>query len=308
MKRTNIALILMTVLVLALVFAGCTAEEQQAAVAAAESVAESAGTTLEEVGAVAADTAAQVADAVTDLDDYAYIKAKGKLIVGYTVYEPMNYFDAAGNFVGFDTDFAKAVCAKLGVEPEFVEINWDTKEVELAAKSIDCIWNGLTVTEERKANMAFSKSYIKNMQVAVIRTADAGTYTDAASMSAANLVAEVSSAGESAIKDDENLSKGNYVAVPKQTDALLEVKSGTADVAILDYVLAKAMVGEGTDYADLQIVEGLEFAAEEYAIGFRLDSSMVAKVDEAIDALIADGSLQKIAETYEQGTVLLANQ
>ena len=66
----------------------------------------------------------------SDLD---YIKGKGKMVIGYTVYEPMNYTDADGNFTGFDTELATAVCAKLGVEPEFVEINWDTKVVELAA-------------------------------------------------------------------------------------------------------------------------------------------------------------------------------
>ena len=78
----------------------------------------------------------------SDLD---YIKGKGKMVIGYTVYEPMNYTDADGNFTGFDTELATAVCAKLGVEPEFVEINWDTKVVELDAKSIDCIWNGMTL-------------------------------------------------------------------------------------------------------------------------------------------------------------------
>ena len=73
---------------------------------------------------------------------------------GYTVYEPMNYTDESGTFTGFDTELATAVCEKLGVEPDFVEINWDTKETELAAKSIDCIWNGLTLTDDREANMA----------------------------------------------------------------------------------------------------------------------------------------------------------
>lgn len=175
--------------------------------------------------------------------DLEYVKGKGKMTIGYTVYAPMNYTNDAGEFVGFDTEFAKAVCEKLGIEPEFVEINWDTKEVELEAKKIDCIWNGFTITKEREENLDFSIPYILNKQVVVIRKADAEKYKDTASLAAANLVAETSSAGESAIKDDENLSKANYTAVAKQTDALLEVKSKAADAAVLDYTLANSMVG-----------------------------------------------------------------
>ena len=99
--------------------------------------------------------------------DLEYVKGKGKMTIGYTVYAPMNYTNDAGEFVGFDTEFAKAVCEKLGIEPEFVEINWDTKEVELNAKNIDCIWNGMTITEERLENMSITVPYMKNKQVMV---------------------------------------------------------------------------------------------------------------------------------------------
>lgn len=238
-------------------------------------------------------------------DDAAYIMNKGKLVIGITLFDPMNYYDDNGKLIGFDTEYAEAVCAKLGIEPEFVEINWNTKEVELAAKSIDCIWNGMTITEERKENMSFSAAYIKNKQCIVIKKDNAAAYTDTASLSAATLVAETSSAGEEAIQADDNLKNATYVAVAAQADALLEVKSGTADGAVIDYVMAKSMVGEGTDYADLTIIDGVELAVEEYGIGFRKDSSFVAKVDEATKALIADGTLRAIAEKYGQADVLL---
>ena len=101
--------------------------------------------------------------------DLSYVKKNGKLIIGYTVYEPMNYTDENGNFTGFDTELAIVVCEKLGVEPQFVEIDWNTKEVELNAKSIDCIWNGLTINEERKATMEITKPYVKNAQVVLIK-------------------------------------------------------------------------------------------------------------------------------------------
>ena len=77
--------------------------------------------------------------------DLAYVLGNKKMIIGYTVYEPMNYTDENGVFTGFDTELATLVCEKLGVTPEFVIINWDTKEVALEAKDIDCIWNGLTL-------------------------------------------------------------------------------------------------------------------------------------------------------------------
>ena len=176
--------------------------------------------------------------------DLDYIKGKGSLTIGITIYEPMNYYDESGELTGFDTEFAVALCAKLGVTPDFVEINWDTKEIELAAKNIDCIWNGLTITEARRENIEFSYSYIKNKQVIVIREADKGKFTTIESLADAKLCAEISSAGESAIMDDESLSGAPYTAMPKQTDTLMEVKAGTSDAAVLDYTLAKALVGE----------------------------------------------------------------
>ena len=179
----------------------------------------------------------------TEPGDLAYILDKGKLTIGITIYEPMNFFDESGDLTGFDTEFAVALCAKLGVTPDFQEINWDTKEVELAAKNIDCIWNGLTVTEERRQNIEFTDSYIKNKQVVVIRKADKDKFTTVESLADARLVAEIASAGESAIKDEPILAGADYTAMAKQTDTLMEVKAGTADAAVLDYTAAKALVG-----------------------------------------------------------------
>lgn len=240
---------------------------------------------------------AETAPPVDD-DDLSYIQDKGKLVIGYTVYEPMNYMDDTGKLTGFDTEFAEAVCEKLGVTPEFVEINWDTKVIELDAKSIDCIWNGMTITDELEANISISDPYVMNMQVVVIRSDKADTYTDTASLTGANLVAEAGSAGEAVITDDPNLSKANYISVAKQTDALLEVKAGTSDAAVLDWTLAKSMVGEGTDYADLQMINGVELSVEKYGIGFRKDSTLCDKVNEIMTGLVADGTLGALAEKY----------
>ena len=238
------------------------------------------------VAASAAETAA------SDLD---YIKEKGKMVIGYTVYEPMNYTDADGNFTGFDTELATAVCEKLGVEPEFVEINWDTKVVELDAKSIDCIWNGMTLTDDIMANTATTKAYAKNAQVVVVK--DGTDYSSTADLVGKTVVAEAGSAGEAAIEGDENLAQADYVSKSVQTDCLMEVAAGTADAAVLDLTLANAMIGEGTDYASLKIVD--ELNAEEYGVAFRKDSDAAAAVDAVFDELKADGTMQALAEKYE---------
>ena len=239
--------------------------------------------------AEAADTASADADS-----DLAYIQGKGSMTIGYTVYEPMNYTDENGEFVGFDTELATAVCEKLGVEPEFVEINWDTKFVELESKSIDCVWNGMTLTDDIKANQACTQAYARNAQVVVMKK-DSG-YTSTADLIGKTVAVEAGSAGQSAVEGDENLAQADVITKTVQTDCLLEVKSDTADAAVLDLTLASAMTGEGTDYADLEIVD--ELNAEEYGVAFRKDSDVAAAVDAAFEELKADGTMQALADKY----------
>lgn len=231
--------------------------------------------------------------------DWQYIADKGNFVAGITLFEPMNYYDENGELTGFETEFTKAVCEKLGVEAKFQEIEWDKKEIELNAKTIDAIWNGLTVTEERKENMGFSKSYVRNKQVVVIKADNKDKYTDEASMAGASCAAESGSAGQTAIETSPVLSQNEFVGASAQKDVLLEVKAGTVELGVLDYVMAKASIGEGTDYSDLMIVEGVELAPEEYAIGMRNgDTETIEKVNGAIDELVADGTLKALAEKY----------
>ena len=242
--------------------------------------------------AASSEAASSSAAADSDLD---YIKGNGKMVIGYTVYAPMNYTDDEGNFTGFDTELATAVCEKLGVEPEFVEINWDTKIVELDAKSIDCIWNGMTLTDEIMANTATTKAYAKNAQVVVVK--DGTDYSSTADLVGKTVVAEAGSAGEAAIEGDENLAQADYVSKSVQTDCLMEVAAGTADAAVLDLTLANAMIGKGTDYASLKIVD--ELNAEEYGVAFRKGSDAAAAVDAVFDELKADGTMQALADKYD---------
>ena len=280
MKRL-IALALALVLSLALAACGSGAAPSPSASAPAESST-----------APAESAPAESASAESDLD---YVKGKGALVIGYTVYAPMNYTDDNGEFTGFDTELAKAVCEKLGVEPQFQEIVWETKEIELAGKTIDCIWNGMTLTEDIMANTATTKAYAKNAQVVVVK--DGTDYTSTADLADKTVVAEAGSAGEAAIQGDENLSKADYVSKSVQTDCLMEVAAGTADAAVLDLTLANAMIGAGTDYASLKIVD--ELNAEEYGVAFRKGSDAAAAVDAAFDELKADGTMQALADKYD---------
>lgn len=242
--------------------------------------------------------------------DWAKIESNGTMKIGITYFEPMNYFDDNGELTGFETEFATAVCEKLGVTPEFVEINWDSKIMELQAQTIDCIWNGMTITPELQEALTISDPYIKNYQVVVIRSDNADVYTSTADLVGKTVEAEAGSAGETAIIGegaDESLKQAEYISAAKQTDTLLEVKTGAADAAVLDFVLAGAMVGQG-DYSDLMIIPDLQLSVEEYGVGFRKDSDAAEKVNEAMQALIEDGTLNTLAEKYDLAELLLANQ
>ena len=242
--------------------------------------------------------------------DWAKIESNGTMKIGITYFEPMNYFDDNGELTGFETEFATAVCEKLGVTPEFVEINWDSKIMELQAQTIDCIWNGMTITPELQEALTISDPYIKNYQVVVIRSDNADVYTSTADLVGKTVEAEAGSAGEAAIIGegaDESLKQAEYISAAKQTDTLLEVKTGAADAAVLDFVLAGAMVGQG-DYSDLMIIPDLQLSVEEYGVGFRKDSDAAEKVNEAMQALIEDGTLNTLAEKYDWAELLLANQ
>ena len=238
-----------------------------------------------------------------DKPDSEYIKDNGKMVIGMTLFAPMDYKDADGNLTGFEVEFGKAVCAKLGVDAEFVEIDWNAKETELKSKMIDCIWNGMTITPERQENMSISIPYMANKQVIITKAENAEKF--AASLDGAKIVAESGSAGEELATSNDFFKNGEFTAVKDQATALSDVKAGVADVAVVDYVLSIGSIGEGTDYSDFVIIEKEEFGAEEYGIAFRKGSDLTEKVNAAIKELAADGTLLKIAEKYKLQDVLL---
>ena len=232
--------------------------------------------------------------------DLAYVKDKGVLVVGITDFEPMDYQDENGNWIGFDADMAAAFAKKLGVEVEFVEIEWDYKVMELNNKNIDCVWNGMTLTDEVKAAMTCSNAYCNNAQVVIVKADKAEQYQTAEACKDLSFAVEAGSAGESVA------TELGFTCTPVQTqaDALMEVASGTSDAAVIDSLMAAAMVGEGTGYASLTYTVGLN--SEEYGVGFRSGSDLAAELNAFFKEAYADGSMVTCAETYGVQAALIA--
>ena len=232
--------------------------------------------------------------------DLAYVQGKGKLIVGITDFAPMDYKNETGEWVGFDADLAKAFAAKLGVEVEFVEIDWDNKILELNGKSIDCVWNGMTLTSEVLSAMECSKAYANNAQVVVVPSAKAAEFDSVESMAALSFAVEAGSAGAA-----EVAALGYAMTeVSSQAAALMEVSAGTSDAAVIDALMAAAMVGEGTGYETLTYTYALN--SEEYGVGFRKGSDLAEALNNYMAEAYADGSMMTIAETYGVQAAIIA--
>ena len=225
--------------------------------------------------------------------DLAYVQGKGTLVVGITEFEPMDYQEEGSDeWIGFDADLAKAFAESLGVEAQFQVIDWDNKVMELDGKTIDVVWNGMTLTDEVKSAMECSNAYMNNAQVVILPSAEAETYPDAASMSELTFAVESGSAGM-----DMAIENGfNYIEVADQATAVLEVESGTCDAAIIDSLMAAAMVGEGTSYADLTYTISLN--SEEYGVGFRKGSDMCQALNDFLVSAWDDGTIADLGETY----------
>ena len=227
--------------------------------------------------------------------DLAFVQNNGKLVVGITDYAPMDYKDDNGEWTGFDAEFARLFAEELGVDCEFfVLADWGKKIFELDSKNIDCVWNGMTITEEILLTSSVSDPYVVNAQVVVMKSDVVGNYTDVESMKDLTFAVESGSAGETCL-NDAGLVK--YVAVQDQGAAVMEVAAGTSDACVIDITMANAMTGEGTSYADLTYSVAL--TEEEYGVSFRKGSYLTAKFNEFMAELKADGTLQELAAKYE---------
>ncbi len=278
-----IALALALCMVLSLAACGSKTTTQSAAPAPADS----------------GDPTATPSPAMTE-SDLAYVQNKGTLVVGVTDFEPMDYRDDNGDWIGFDADLARAFAESLGVELEIVEIDWDNKILELDGKTIDCVWNGMTLTSEVTSSMSCSNAYCNNAQVVVVPADKADQYQSVEDCAELNFAVESGSAGEAEV----NALGYSCTPVKAQSDALMEVAAGTSDAAVIDSLMAAAMVGEGTGYSQLTYTVGLN--SEEYGVGFRKGSDLVEKINEFFANAYADGTMEELADTYHVQAALIA--
>lgn len=233
-------------------------------------------------------------EADTD-SDLAFIQKKGKLVVGITDYAPMDFKDEDGNWTGFDAEFAKLFAKELGVEAEFFVIaDWGQKFYELETKNIDVIWNGMTISEDVLLNTSCSNPYVINAQVVVMKNDRIADYADTESLKGLKIACELGSVAEDALK---SIGITDYITVENQEAALLEVKAGTSDACVVDITMARAMTGAGTNYDDLS--QGISLTEEEYGVGFRKGSDVTEKFNAFMAKLMADGTLDALAEKYE---------
>ena len=278
-----LALLMAMVMVLALAACGSSKTESVPAAQPAET---------QEQQAPAEETASDT--------DMTYVQDKGVLVVGITDFEPMDYKDADGNWIGFDADMATAFAESLGVDVEFVEIDWDNKVLELDSKTIDCVWNGMTLTAEVTSAMECSNAYCNNAQVVIGPADKADQYQTVEACSGLAFAVEAGSAGEAEV----SALGYSFTPVKAQSDALMEVAAGTSDAAVIDSLMAAAMVGEGTGYANLTYTVGLN--SEEYGVGFRKGSDLAAALNDFFAAAYADGSMMACAETYGVQAAIIA--
>ena len=290
-----IAMLLAALMVFSM--AACAAKNEPAADQTNDQTAADTQTSEPAEDTASGEDAAPAADQTAADSDMAYVQSKGTLVVGITDFAPMDYQNESGEWIGFDADMAKAFAESLGVSVEFVEIDWDNKLLELGSKSIDCVWNGMTLTDEVTSAMSCSNAYCNNSQVVIVPADKAADYADVEACKALSFAVEA---------EVEKLG-ASFTEVKDQATALMEVAAGTSDAAVIDSLMAGAMVGEGTSYDSLTYTVSLNAEeGEQYGVGFRQGSDLADALNDFFAAAYADGSMQACAETYGIQAALIA--
>ncbi len=236
------------------------------------------------------------------LTDWAKIEKSGQLVIGVDdSFVPMGFRDENDKLVGFDIDLAKAVCKELGVKAKFQSIDWSMKETELENGTIDVIWNGYTMTDERAKQVAFSNPYLKNDQVVVtLKKYSISSYED---LSGKAFGAQEGSSGVDALESKpkillDKIKDGEPVLYPTFTEAFLDLNSGRIEGLIIDSVFAEYYISHEKDKADYVIIPS-EFTQEDYGVGVRKDDSKtLEKINGALKTVYDNGTTKKISEEW----------
>lgn len=223
--------------------------------------------------------------------DTAYIQEKGTLLVGVTEFAPMD-FREDGQWSGFDARLASDFARELGVTPEFVEIDWDKKEELLEDGTIDCVWNGMTMTEELRQKIDCSSPYLSNAQVIVMSDKNIGNYGSQEECQHLLFAVEAGSTGEELL----NQMKYRYTAYNTQKEALQSVVDGRADAAVIDINMAGYYTAEGKEFDSLAFDFPLN--DEKICVGLRKSSDLTQKVDAFLEKNMSDGTMEELAQQY----------
>ena len=225
----------------------------------------------------------------TSLED---VKAKGYFTVGLdATFAPMGFTDENGEIVGFDIDLAKAVAEIIGVEVKFQPIDWDSKSMELASGNIDVIWNGFSISEERKKEVLFTEPYLTTGQAIVVRAdSDIATKADLAGK---KIALQDGSTSEKALKADEevyaSVGEDNISRFKENSQVLMEVQAGRADAAVIDEIFVRYYLAEENMLDKFKVLDD-KFEEEDYGVGGRLeDVSLMAAINVAILDCVENG-------------------
>jgi len=225
------------------------------------------------------------------------VKQKGEFVMGLDDnFPPMGFRDENNEIVGFDVDLAKEACERLGIKLKLQPINWDAKEQELNTGKIDCIWNGFTITEERKAKLLFSKPYMNNKQVIVVM--ENSGYAKLSDLSGKKLGLQAASSAADALEGSKDFKSAlkQVVEFKDNMTALMDLEKGGVDAVLMDEIVARyyiQMKNKGYRLLDESL------ASEEYGIGFRKnDISLMNKFQETLEGMAKDGKLEEISKKW----------
>ena len=270
MKKISLAVFAMMMVAMLAVFAGCSSSS---------------------------DTNSGTADSGTAQDNSLQnVLDKGTLVLGLDdSFPPMGFRDENNNIVGFDIDVATEVANRMGVELKLQPIEWSTKEMELNTGSVDCLWNGLSIDDERKQAMDLSEPYMTNRMVLVVL--NDSEYTDQASLAGKTIGVQNGSTAEK-ILEESDFSKtiGNTIGFKDNVTAFMELETKGIDAIFMDEVVANyAITSQNKDFKVLE--DGL--TEEEYAVGFKKgNTALKNEVQKYIDEMKADDTMTQISEKW----------
>lgn len=232
-------------------------------------------------------------------DTWGDLEKRGTIIVGFDdTFVPMGFKDGSGTIVGFDVDLAKEAISRMGLEAEFQPIDWNLKETELNSKNIDLIWNGYTITDERKEKVNFTSPYLDNRQVIVVLAgSDIKAKADlagriVAAQNASSALAAITAEGAGTTFDG-----GEPILFDTYNDAFMDLEAGRVEAVVADEILARYYIAERGEEKYFVLTD--DFGDEEYGVGVRkTDETLLTKLNEALDAMKADGKAAEISEKW----------